>query len=145
MATIREYYEKDFSNSTKIYIRLPINGEFIEGAILYDFAGFYAFVVLYVTGKNRTIDFFTKLLSELEYGSSQLQFDGRVGLPLVKEFSGRLRIENKTDFEILAQYFGDTEWMSTKNIQASRRVFIYSETDLTPSEISSLKKIRKRT
>ncbi len=140
MATIREYYEKDFSHNTRIYIKVPINGELIEGAILYDFAGFYAFVVLYVTGNDRKPDFFLELLSQLEYGSSQLQFDGRVQLPTAKEFPGQLRIESKIDFEILAQYFGDTEWISTKNIQASRRVFIYSETDLSLSEIDLLKR-----
>lgn len=140
MATLREYYEKDFSHSTRIYINVPINGEFIDGAILYDFAGFYAFVVLYITGNDRKPGFYINLLSQLEYGRSQLQFDGRVQLPSAKEFPGQLRIENKVDFEILAQYFGDTEWISTKNIQASRRVFIYSETDLSLNEIDLLKK-----
>jgi hypothetical protein len=140
MATIREYYEKDFGHSTRIYVRVPINGELIEGAILYDFAGFCAFVALYVTGKDRKPDFFINLLSQLDYGRSQLQFDGRVQLPLTREFPGQLRIENKPDFEILAQYFGDTEWISTKNIQASRRVFIYSETDLSLNEIDLLKR-----
>ena len=52
--------------------------------------------------------------------------------------------ENKEDFEVLAQYFGDTEWISTKGMQASRRLFIYSEANLTANEISLLKaKARK--
>lgn len=143
MATLREYYEKDFSHCTRIYVKIPISDELVEGAILYDFAGFYAFVVLYVAGHNVKVDFFINLLSKLEYGSSKFQLDGRVGLPQAKGFPANLRIVNKQDFDILAQDFGDTEWMSTKNIQASHRVFIYSETDFTLSELAFLKKKAK--
>jgi hypothetical protein len=140
MATLREYYEKDFSHGTRIYVKVPFNNEVIEGAIIYDFAGFYAYVVLYIAGTNRKFDFFVDLLAKLEYGASQLQLDGRVVLPQAKGFPGSLRIQNSPDFEILAQDYGDTEWLSTKNIQASRRVFIYSETDFTTDEVFLLKK-----
>lgn len=139
MATLREYFEKDFSHSAKIHIKVPINDEFIEGAVLYDFAAFSAFVVLYVNNSDKDPAYFMDLLSKLNYGGSKLVFGNRVTLPSAKQFPGQLRIENKQDFEILAQYFGDTEWISTKSIQASRRVFIYSETDLSPNEIDSLK------
>lgn len=139
MATLREYYEKDFSHSTKLHVRVPCNDEQIEGTVLYDFASFSAFIALYVSGVDRDINFYVHLLKSLSYGSSQLILDGKVTLPSAKEFPGQIRIENKVDFEVLAQYFGDTEWISTKNIQASRRIFIYSETDVTPAEIDFLK------
>jgi len=144
MATLREYYEKDFSHSVRIHVELSIHNELIEGVVLYDFAGYSAFLSLFVTGRGRKIDFFISLLSQLKYGrSSPITFDGRVTLPTAKEFPGQIRIENKPDFEILAKYFGDTGWISTKNIQLSRRVFIYSETKLEPNEIDLLKKKAK--
>jgi hypothetical protein len=139
MASLREYYEKDFGHSTKLHIRVPYEGEQIEGVLLYDFASFTAFLALYVTGEGRNLDYFRNLLSSLSYGQTQFTLDGRVTLPSAKEFPGRLHIENKPEFEVLAQYFGDTEWISTKNIQASRRVFIYSDTHLTPAEAAELK------
>ena len=57
-----------------------------------------------------------------------------------RNFFGELRIENKEDFEILARFHGDPTWTSTKSIGSSRRVFIYSESRLTPEEVLALKK-----
>ena len=139
MATLREYYEKDFRYNTKVHIKVPSNGELIEGVILYDFAGYFAFLALYIPQADKELSFFTDLMSNLQYGTDKFIFDYKVTLPSAKEFSGRLKIENKEDFEVLAQYFGDTEWISTKGMQASRRLFIYSEANLTAKEISLLK------
>jgi hypothetical protein len=143
MATLREYYEKDFSHSTRVFVKVPINSEFIDGTILYDFAGFFAFMSLYVPGTDKKIEYFIDILSQLKYGTSQLSFGGRITLPAAKEFPGQLMIKNKKVFEILAQYFGDTEWISTKNFQSSRRVFIYSETDMSKNEVKLLKEKAK--
>ena len=101
MATLREYYEKDFSHSTKIHVKVPYSGEQIEGAILYDFAGLSAFLALYVAGVDRDINYYVSLLASLSYGISQVIFDGKVTLPSAKEFPGQLRIEKKEDFDVL--------------------------------------------
>lgn len=53
-------------------------------------------------------------MSNLQYGTDKFIFDYKVTLPSAKEFSGRLKIENKEDFEVLAQYFGDTEWINAQ-------------------------------
>jgi len=129
MATIREYYEKDFGHCFRMHVLFPFNNEKIEGAVLYDFSGYYAFVTCYISKGDVSVNYFSDFIKTLSYGQSQVTLDGKITLPLAKEFPGQLRIENKADFEILGQYFGDTEWISTKNIQASRRIFIYSETN----------------
>jgi hypothetical protein len=142
MASLREYYEKDFSHSTRVSIKIPFDDSWVEGAILYDFAGFYSFLALYV-GHGKSVDYLERLVASLSYGKTQVHLDGKVTLPSAKEFPGSLKIDNKVDFEILAQYFGDSEWISTKGIQASRRLFIYTETILTEEQISLLKKFAK--
>lgn len=57
MATLREYYEKDFSHNTKVHIKVPSNGELIEGVILYDFAGYFAFLALYIPQADKELSF----------------------------------------------------------------------------------------
>jgi len=106
---------------------------------VYDFAGFFAFLALYIDTPGKNLDFFVELLSILDWGKTQFHIDGAITLPAAKEFPGKLIVKTGGDFEILAQYFGDTEWVSTKNIQASRRIFIYSESNLNPDELQQLK------
>jgi len=139
MATLREYFEKDFGHNFRFHIKLPFRDSYIEGAILYDFAGFFAFSALYVPGEDKDLQFFLNLISEIEYGKTRVHFDGKVSLPPAKEFPGRLLVQNKADFEMLGQYFGDTEWMSTKNMPTSSRIFVYSESDLPADQIAALK------
>jgi len=75
----------------------------------------------------------------LEYGKTQIHLAGQITLPEGKEFPGSLRIETKDDFQILAKYYGEEDWVSTKDIQASRRIFVYSETDFNAEELKYLK------
>jgi len=139
MATIREYYEKDFAFSAKMHIRLPFRNDSIEGIVHYDFNGFSAFLSCFVTGKNKDLDYFIDFISSISFGKTQVVFDQKITLPALKEFPGQLRIENEQDIEIQANFFGDTEWISTKDIQASRRIFIYSESNLELDELQILK------
>lgn len=144
MATIKEYYEKDFSHSARLHVKVPFEGDHIEGAVLYDFAGFYAFVALYVPrNRDEGLEYLKRLIASLSYGTTQLTLDGKVTLPSAKEFPGMLRVENKEEFEVLAKYFGDNEWVSTKNIQASRRLFLYGEFDMSEQELADLKAVAR--
>ena len=119
---------------------MPFRDGTIDGIIVYDFSTFAAFVALYVPGDDKDLEFYIDLVSAVNYGSTKVNLDGKVTLPPAKEFPGRLQIKNEAEFEVLAQYFGDTEWMSTKNIPASKRLFIYSESDLAADKIDLLKK-----
>jgi len=138
MATLREYYETGFSHCAKVHIKILIDQN-IEGVLLYDFAGFFAFLSIYVPGTSNSLEYFINLLSSLEYGKTQFHLDGKITLPEGKEFPGSLRIETKDDFQILAKYYGEEDWVSTKDIQASRRIFVHSETDLCSEDLMKLK------
>lgn len=139
MATLHQYFETDFSHTARMHVKLSVEGSELDSIVLYDFSGCSAFLTCYVSGKENNLTFFLSLLNNLNYGKTPLQFAGRVTLPSTKEFFGELRIENKEDFEILARFHGDPTWTSTKSIGSSRRVFIYSESRLTPEEVLALK------
>lgn len=139
MGTLREYYETDFSHTARMHVKLPIDGYNLEGGVLYDFSGHIAFFSCYVPGQGRSLNFFITLIRGLDYGNTQMQLDSKITLPSAKQFPGELKVKNKPDFEILARFFGDPKWISTKEMHASRRLFIYSESELTEDEVLQLK------
>lgn len=139
MAALHQYYETDFSNAVRMHVRFPVAGENIEAVVLFDFVGLMAYVACYVPGADRNLEFFFKLLQALEYGKTQMVLDGKITLPATKSFPGQLRVENKEDFEVLARFHGDPTWVSSKNVQATRRVFIYCEANLSLDDIQALK------
>jgi len=140
MATLRQYFETDFGHAARVYVRFldPLDNE-IESVILYDFSGFIAYMSCYVPGSAHDLEYFVALVSRIENSRTEFEIDGRVTLPLAREFPGKLRLENKREFEILYQFYGDPEWGSTKNIKSSTRVFIYSEAQLSESDVVKLK------
>ena len=143
MATLRQYFDTDFSHCVRVSIKIDLNGIKQDGVLLYDFNGLMAFLAIYVGQKELDFDYFIKLLSSLEYGKTQINLSGQVWLPAAKSFPGKLHIKNENPFEILAQFFGDPEWVSSNSIQATHRLFIYSETDISEKDIIKLKKIAK--
>ena len=76
-------------------------------------------------------------------GTTQFRVDGKVTLPSAKRFHGTLSVENTPDFEISAQFWGSPDPESRKDLESSRRLFIYSESNLTDDEIMQLKKTGK--
>ncbi len=141
MATLRQYYDTDFNNTVRMHVRASACGEDLDAVVLFDFVGYFAYVSCFVSGQGRTLDFFTGLLRELKYGKTQLRFDSKVTLPSAKRFHGALTVENTSDFEISARFWGSPDSESRKDLQASRRLFIYSESDLTDDDIIKLKAI----
>lgn len=139
MATLRQYFDTDFSNAVRVHVKLPIDNSTIDSVLLYDFTAYTAYLACYVAGLNHNFDFLSKLIENIEYGKTKLNLDGKVILPIVRFFHGSIKIENKENFEILAQFFGDPTWVSSISIQASRRLYLYSETNLTEHEIVKLK------
>lgn len=137
MATLLEYYETDFSNLIKVHIKLKVDKEEIDGIVLYDFVALTAFISCYVPDENRTYEFFMTLLQHIAY-NLEVIFEKRITLPDVKSFPGALEIKNEGQIEILAQFYGETRWVSSNEIQASKRVFIYSETQLNSEQLTSL-------
>jgi hypothetical protein len=139
MATLREYFDADFNYAVRIHIRLKSSGGLpVEGAVLYDFAGYNAFLICYVPGADRSCQFFRDLVV-LNAPGGKVEFDKFISLPSVMQFPGELRIENQPDLEIKARFHGDPDWISSKQIQTTKRIFIYSETQLRDEEILELK------
>ncbi len=139
MSTLKEYYDRDFPNCVKVHMRLELQGIFVYGAILYDFTAFTAYTTFYVAEDNLERLFFEELLKQLRYGETQFQFNNEVSLPQAKYFPGRFETKGPENFVLRALSYGDTEWVDKDQIQASRRIFIYSESDFTDEEIRGLK------
>jgi hypothetical protein len=145
MATIREYFDADFNSAARVHVRIPAgNGLNVEAVILYDFSAYTAFLACYVPGAEHDLDFFETFIKGLEYGKTSVQLDGKVTLPSARAFPGQLRVENASPFKMAAQFFGDPGWVSTEHIQATKRVFIYSESQLRDDEISQLKETAQK-
>lgn len=145
MAALHQYFETDFNNAVRMHVKLKIDDVTLESVVLYDFAAYLAFFSCFVPGEVRDLGFFIKLLHALEYGKTQMELDGSITLPSTKLFPGQLRFENKEDFEVQAKYHGDPTWVSSKEVQSSRRVFIYSESNLSDEDILKLKEEAKKT
>jgi hypothetical protein len=139
MGTLRQYFEMDFPHTARFHVNFEVQGVPIQTRIHYDFHGYYAFISCCIEKADLTIEFFKEMVRHLNYGKTQFNFDGQIKLPSVKQFPGKLYIQNDNPPFIKAQFFGDPGWVSTADMQASRRLFIYSETDLSESEIMLLK------
>src|SRR5262245_28997655 len=139
MATIRQYFETDFSHTARVYLKaIGPDQSKVDTALLCDFVGNSAFLICFVPGVDRTLDFFLGLLEGLEYGRTELQFDGRIYLPSTYWFHGELRVENRNPLQIFARFFGEQDWISMSDLQASRRVCIYSEVQLSDEAVLQL-------
>jgi|SRR5882762_153190 len=139
MASIREYFDADFSYATRVHVKLPTCRSDVEVALLYDFSAFTAFLACYVPGNQNAPKEFLQLIEAMQPGKSQVTLDGKVTLPSARMFPGQLEVKNTDPFLLRAKFHGDTEWMSTHEIPTSTRVFIYSESQLSNAQISQLK------
>jgi hypothetical protein len=139
MATLREYFDNDFNYAARVFVRLSADPD-IEAAILYDFSSFIAFFACYVRGADHALDFFLGLVEALQPGKSQASLNEKVVLPSTRHFPGVLQVRNVHPFEMLAQFHGDPDWTSSKEITASTRLFVYSETQLGGPELAQLKR-----
>ncbi len=143
MSELRQYFETDFSNCVRVQIEFPFSGGTQKAVLLYDFNGFQAFLAIYIESKNYSLALFKELMETLEYGKTEISLGQSVTLPSAKSFPGTLSVRNQNQFEIQAQFFGDPEWISSNSIQSSRRIFLYSETNLKVEELFELKKYAK--
>lgn len=139
MATLKEYYESDFSHCLKVHIKIPFEGNYLDGCVQYDFAGYTGFLSILIHETNKDINFFINLISLLEYGKTQLILSDRITLPLAKTFPGRLAIDSTNGFVASAKFYGDEEYISSVGITLSRRLIIYSESEISSNEIVILK------
>lgn len=138
MATIRQYFETDFDYCLRVKIRYDFDGESFEGGVLYDASAQSAFIAFYFPRAAHTYEDFQKFLSSLNYGQTGLNLDGGIIFPSAKQFPGQLHVENANPLAIRYQLFGDPSWRDLFSIHTSKRVFLYSEANLSPSDIERL-------
>jgi|SRR5262249_33482354 len=135
MATLREYFDTDFANAVKIYCRHSVNGSDVELVILCDFSAFVAWVSCYVEGE-RSLDFFIQLIKSLQHGQTQVTMGDKVVLPSPRTVPGELRISNPLDIRV--RPYGNPDWISWTELTTSKRLVIYSESDLSDDEIRTV-------
>jgi TIR domain-containing protein len=135
MATLREYFDTDLSNTIKIYCRHAVASADLEFVILCDFSANMACSSCYVPGEH-ALDFFIQLVQSLQYGQTALTMGGKVVLPSSRTVPGEMRISNP--FDIQVRPYGNPDWISWKQLTTSMRLFIYSESDLSDDEIRAV-------
>lgn len=135
MATLREFFDTDQSNTIKIYCRYTVAGSELEFAVLCDFSANMAFTSCYVPGE-RSLEFFLQLVQSLQHGQTELTMGDRVVLPASRTVPGKIRIANPLDILVLP--YGNPDWISWKQLTTSMRLLIYSESDLSDDEIRTL-------
>jgi hypothetical protein len=139
MATIREYFDTDFSYAAKIHCRIQAGPLSVEAKVLIDFAGYKGFVSCFVPGPHHAIADYVELLKKIDYGQP-FGIVGTVTLPAIREFPGELQVKNLPNtVELVARFYGDPSWTPLNEIPTSTRVFIYSESDLEDKDILALK------
>lgn len=142
MATIRQYFETDFPYTLRVGVCLDCNGEALESWLHYDINGLTAFLSCFVPGSRRPLCFFQSLLGQVSWGATQVSASGRVILPTARSLpSCEIRIENAKEVRISARFAGSPEWFSTRDMAATRRIFIYTETTLDHDEIAGLQSL----
>lgn len=138
MATIRQYFETDFDYCLRVKIKYAFDGDSYEGAVMYDANAKSAFVAFFFPGAPITREGFLAFLKSLDYGKTGLNLDGGIVLPSVKQFPGQLHIENANPFIVRYKMFGDSSWRDIFAINTSRRVFIYSESNISEKDVDWL-------
>ncbi|PHQ94423.1 MAG: hypothetical protein COB40_12170 [Marinosulfonomonas sp.] len=128
MATLRQYFDTDFSNATKLTGTVEYEGQNIEAKICYDFVGGVAFFACYIPRNGKINILLSALLEKFANGSTQINFDGHVGLPEGKSFPGEIYVDNGKTFNLKARISGDNEWVSIHEFERVKRIFIYTET-----------------
>ena len=142
MATLHEYFETDFSTTIRVHVKIPFRNDSIESRILYDFDAYCAFVACHINNPSADLNYFVEFIQNFQHGG-QVQFDSMVTLPSAKTYHGSLRVENSDPFQILSQFYGETDWKSTTELASTKRLFVYSENQLNSQDLTQLYNIAK--
>jgi hypothetical protein len=137
MATLREYFNTDFANALKIYCWHNVAGADVEVVVLCDFSAYFAWVSCYLTGE-RSLDFFIRLIDSLQHGQTQLTMGDKVALPAARTVPGVLMISNSNPLEISVRPYGSSDKISWQELTSSRRLVIYSESDLSDDDVRTI-------
>jgi len=137
VATLREYFDADFGNAARVYVKPRWGGANAEAAVLYDFSANIAFIACYVAGNQNDSDYFWRLIESFRPGTP-LEPTSQIKLPSASTFPGQLEIKNTSPLTFRARFFANPEWISIDRMNSSGRVFVYSESSLDDSQILAL-------
>jgi hypothetical protein len=112
-------------------IKIPVGHEEVEGAFLFDVNGFSSFIAVYLAGLDRQFEDYVSVIHAFEWGKTRVLLHGNIVLPPPRYYACcSLRVDQKNDFDIQASFEGDGSQFSILKMPTSRRVFIYSESEL---------------
>jgi hypothetical protein len=140
MATLRQYFETDFTHVVRIHVTFAVReDQEVEAYWLVDFLGYsHSSRAIYPAKSARSSSIWGS--SELSNTARQkLSFRHGITLPAARQFPGSLTIETSNALIVRAQFFGDQDQVSASEVQMSKRVFIYSETQLNEQDLGKLK------
>ncbi|MFO0885013.1 MAG: toll/interleukin-1 receptor domain-containing protein [Pirellulales bacterium] len=110
----------------------------VECVVLYDIPAFAAYIAVYIAQTGMDCAFYKDLLKQLLYGRSIFPSSGKIRLPEIKRLNGDLRLYQQPELQVQYKFWGSNVWQNAMEIQATRRVFIYSESDLPTEDIEHL-------
>ena len=138
MASLREYYEKDFDHTVRFHVTLPYEGDQIEASFLYDFTTYSVFLSCYFPDILIRASYLSGFIASLTT-SITAQFQQIIQLPSIKGFHGEMQFNNNGhSIEIRNKMWGDPNWTSSYNFTRSTRIYLYLEGDLTEVEMKAL-------
>lgn len=144
MATLFEYFDQHFADCLKLDFEIPINDELIKCKFYYDTRLLVIFIALYISRKDKNLNFFKEILAFLKGRKFNLSQGASFILPDARTVQGNFVFKNQSTVELEFKYFGDKEWFnSSKDFKNSGRVYIYSETELSDEDLDILKKEAK--
>ena len=141
MATIREFFDTDFSYGVRVHATLADSTEpEVDVAVVYDFEALNAFALCYVSGHGHDLQFFVDLVERFTPGSAPLKLGKGVTLPSTRHVHYDISVENKPGpLSLAVRFYGDPAWVPVSEVASSGRLIIYAESDLTDEEVLALR------
>ncbi len=144
MATLKEYFNKDFSTAIKVGGAMEYRGITIECSVCYDFNAYCSYLMFYCPGTQHRAEFFHDFIEHIKTNRS-IASNNLVTLPNLKFYNGHLRFENVEPFKIYSKLPGEFEWKSKEDLPFVGRLYFYAETELNQVEIKTLYEAAKKT
>lgn len=139
MATLREYYEKDFDHTFRFHMHVAYGNKNVEGSILYDFTSYTTIISWYLPGVLTSAKYVSDFLNFVATKLT-VHFDNVVQLPSIKGFYGEIKIKNSDGMVgILNKMWGDPNWEDSAGLGRSSRMYFYVEASLTEVEMKAIR------
>lgn len=143
MASLKEYFDKDFNTAIKVYNEILFQETLIEVVLCYDFNAYCTYMLFYIPAGNKGFDFHKDFLEHFKVNKTATS-QNKVILPNLKFYNGGLQFKNVQPFKILSMLPGEFEWKSIDDLPFVGRIYMYSENSLSQTEIKALYNLLKK-